>query len=83
MFLSVCVLLIIASSLHHQIEATRCKSSSYFKIDCNLCRCSEDGTHYTCSSKMCYNPFRGLERKNTRIELMQIKNDINRGSKGY
>ena len=35
-------------------DATQCAPLSYFKIDCNYCRCSSDGYSYSCSNMVCF-----------------------------
>ncbi|XP_025835291.1 uncharacterized protein LOC112906000 [Agrilus planipennis] len=30
-----------------------CKPNSQFRIDCDICQCSSDGTEYSCSNRNC------------------------------
>lgn len=36
-----------------QEEVPLCFPSEYFKVDCNVCRCSDDGKTYACTRKAC------------------------------
>ncbi|KAF2881242.1 hypothetical protein ILUMI_24937 [Ignelater luminosus] len=74
-FAVVVVLVVAVSFLETSVDATICMPFSKFKIDCDECQCSEDGTEYSCTVRKC-GPFAFLNEKQDDFILKRNKPHI-------